>query len=85
MPPLVDRSLGIPPANIPPSPGAAPIAGGGGRGAELCTSALPTLLALVLELAFVEGGRNPAPAAPGTGGAAPRGGPELLFVTLPNF
>jgi len=84
-PPLVDRSLGIPPANIPPNPGAAPIVGGGGGGAELCASALPTLLALVLALAFVAGGRNPAPPAPGIGGAAPRGGPELLLVTLADL
>ena len=85
IPPLVDRSLGIPPANIPPSPGDAPIAGGGGGGgAELGASALPALLALALE--FRAGGRNPGPApAPGTGGAAPRGGPELLLLTVANL
>ena len=64
IPPFVDLSLGIPPANIPPRPGAAPK---GGRGAGLGASAFPALFALALVLGS-GGGLNPAF---GTGGAPP--------------
>ena len=85
--PFVDRSLGIPPANIPPKPGAAPPlavpGGGGGGGAELGESALPALFALAR--AFGACGLNDAAApTPGTGGAAPTGGPELPLLTFPT-
>ena len=62
-PPLVDRSFGMPPANIPPNPGAGPA---DGVGADDGASTLPVLLARPREGA---GGRNP----PGTGGAPPMG------------
>ena len=79
IPPFVDRSLGIPPANIPPRPGAPlPILGGGIGGKELGASALPALFALAR--AFGAGGLNPAP--PGTGGAPLTAGAEPL-LTLP--
>ena len=74
IPPFVDRSLGIPPANIPPKPGAAPLpplpmpGGGACGGAELWTSALPALFARAR--VFGADGLNAAP-TPGTGGAAP--------------
>jgi hypothetical protein len=75
-PPFVDRSLGIPPANIPPRPGGA-LTGGGG--ADEKVAALPALLARALDPG--SGGRK---LAPGTGGAPlPTGGVELV-LPLPS-
>ena len=73
-PPLVERNFGIPPAKIPPRPGAAPVGAGG---AEDRASALPALLALAR--VFGVGGFNPPP---GTGGARPIGA-ALLLETFP--
>jgi hypothetical protein len=75
IPPFVARSFGIPPANIPPNPGAAATSGGG---AGVGASAFPALLALALR--FGGGGLSPAF---GTGGAPPIG-PELVVVVFPD-
>jgi hypothetical protein len=72
----VDRNFGMPLANIPPKPGAAPVGGGGG--ADDGVSALPALFALARE--FGTGGLNPPP---GTGGAPPRGA-ALILEGFPN-
>jgi hypothetical protein len=74
-PPFVDRNFGIPPANSPPSPGAAPIGGGG---AENEVSALPALFALAR--VFNAGGLNPAPGI----GAVPPIGAGLLVDAFPT-
>ena len=75
IPPLVARSLGIPPANMPPRPGEGPV--GGGEAADEADGALtlPVLFALARDGA---GGRRP----PGTGGAPPIG-VALLLAVLP--
>jgi hypothetical protein len=80
-PPFVDRNFGIPPANIPPKPGAAPVdgGGGGGGGAEDGVSEVPVLYALAR--AFGTGGGLNPPL--GTGGAPPNGA-VLLLTTLPT-
>lgn len=72
-PPLVDRNFGMPPAKIPPRPGAAPFGAGGAEGGA---TALPALLALAR--VFGAGGLNPPP---GTGGAPT--GVALPLETLP--
>jgi hypothetical protein len=79
-PPLVERSLGIPPAKIPPRPGGA-LPGGGG-GAEEEGAAFPVLLARALDPG--SGGLSPAP---GMGGAPL---PEettgaTLVVVVPDY
>ena len=74
-PPLADRNFGIPPANSPPRPAAAPTSGGG---AEDGASVLPALFAL--PRLFGGGGLNPPP---GTGGAPPIG-TALLVETFPT-
>jgi len=85
MPPFVDRSLGIPPAKIPPKPGAGPPSpmpdGSGGGGAELGALALAALFTLTR--AFGAGVRNAEMPPPGRDSAAPTGGPELPVLTFP--
>jgi hypothetical protein len=75
-PPFVDRSFGIPPANIPPRPGARPASGGGG--AELRASALPVLFALARVF-----GADAFLKPLGTGGAPPTGA-GLLTLDFPK-
>ena len=71
-PPLVDRNFGIPPANIPPRPGAAPFGAGGAEGGATALSAL-----FALARVFSAGLSPP----PGTGGAPI--GVALLLETFP--
>jgi hypothetical protein len=67
IPPLVDRSLGIPPANIPPNPDPPAMPGGAGAGVGGAEPTFPALLALAL-FPTTGGGLRPAF---GTGGAPP--------------